>query len=198
MFRFYLFKYGLYAFIFAMIGASAYFNSKIIEAIFLFIAYIVMRYAFPKTWHSKSFYVCIFFSILTFWIAIPLTIPINISLFSCVIVGSLIGLILYHIKEYADSRILSLNQKIEIVAFKRKIKDLLSKNDDPLTVLLELCKKHELSERDTKIAIKYYIDRFKPKQIWMWCLDNNENIEYDSVRQLLWRINKKLYNKTTL
>ena len=57
------------------------------------------------------------------------------------------------------------------------------------------CADQNISERDTKVAIMYFIDRIRPKQIWEWLLDNHENMEYDSVYKLLNRLNKKIKNK---
>lgn len=61
--------------------------------------------------------------------------------------------------------------------------------------LLELCMECDISERDTKVAIMYYVERMRPKQIWNWLCDNREDIEYGSVYKLLNRLNKKLKNK---
>lgn len=61
--------------------------------------------------------------------------------------------------------------------------------------LLILCDECNISGRDTKIAVMYYIDRMKPKQIWCWLCDNREDIEYGSVYKLLYRLNKKLRTK---
>ena len=52
-----------------------------------------------------------------------------------------------------------------------------------------------ITERDTKIAVMYYVNRCTPKQIWEWLLNNNENMELDSVYKLLNRLNKKIKNK---
>lgn len=77
-------------------------NQKYIETAFLFVAFISLRYCFPKTFHSKSVYRCVFYSIVVFWIGIPHTLPIAISLFSSVIIGFIITFILYKIADYVD------------------------------------------------------------------------------------------------
>ena len=102
---FYIFKYFWYSVIFAGIFVSAYFNYKIIESIFLFVAYLVLRYAFPKTFHHNNFYKCIFWSIATFWVAIPNTMPITLSLFSSVLIGFVITFILYKVEDYVETKI---------------------------------------------------------------------------------------------
>ena len=41
----------------------------------------------------------------------------------------------------------------------------------------------------------FYIDRMKPKKIWYWICETNENIEYASVYKLITRLNKKINDK---
>lgn len=72
------------------------------------------------------------------------------------------------------------------------IEKLSAQEKDAKTILLEKCAAAKINERNTKIAIMYYIDRKTPKQIWQWLCENNENMEYDSVYILLNRLNKKI------
>lgn len=74
---------------------------KTIEAIFLFICFVTIRYSFPKTFHSTK-YKCIFYSIMLFAGMIQIVLPIEVSLFSSVFVSSLSCYILYLIKDYSD------------------------------------------------------------------------------------------------
>ena len=62
------------------------------------------------------------------------------------------------------------------------------------------CVKAKLSQRDTLIAHKYYVEHNTPKEIWLWLCQHKEYdaIEWDSVYQLLWRIGKKLKNAKNL
>lgn len=75
-----------------------------------------------------------------------------------------------------------------------KLKEILTKENNPKEVLLNSCRIAKLSKRDTEIAIKYYYDNWKAKEIWLWLCENKEydTIAWDSVSQLLWRIRKKL------
>lgn len=79
-------------------------NGKYIETAFLFLAFISLRYCFPKTFHSKSVYRCVFYSIVVFWVGIPHTLPIAVSLFSSVLIGFAITYILYKIADYVDCK----------------------------------------------------------------------------------------------
>ena len=101
-FKYYCFVTFAYLFIFGCIGFSAWINHREIEAIFLFVAYLMLRYAFPKTFHSKSFYRCIFYTIVMFWVAIPMVLPLCVSIFSSIAVGWFIGFVLYKLQDYID------------------------------------------------------------------------------------------------
>lgn len=100
--KFYAYKYGLYAFIFLMIFAFAFLLGKHIEAVFLFVAFVFVRYKFPKTFHHKSTYWCVFWSILAFWLCIATTIPIHYSILSSAVVALVLCFVLYKVQDYAD------------------------------------------------------------------------------------------------
>lgn len=105
MFGFYLFKYSLYSIIYLGIAVAGVLNQKYIETAFLFIAFISLRYCFPKTFHSKSVYRCVFWSIVIFWVAIPQTLPIAVSIFSSIVSGFLMTWGLYLIQDYLDCKV---------------------------------------------------------------------------------------------
>lgn len=105
MLGFYIFKFSMYALVFGCMGIAGYFNSKLLETAFLFLCYILLRFLTPKTFHSNNFYRCIFWSIVMFIVAIPMTLPLSISLFASVVMGYLISLVLYHIQDYIDLKI---------------------------------------------------------------------------------------------
>ena len=93
-----------------------------------------------------------------------------------------------------------IQDRLDLIAEKNKLVqqsiDLLaqlkSQEKDATTILLERCAIAGINERNTKIAVMYYIERKTPKQIWKWLCENNENMEIDSVYILLNRINKKI------
>lgn len=167
-FKFLAFKYGLYAFIFAMIGLCAYINDKMIEAIFLFVCYITLRYTFPKTWHSKNFYVCIFFSIISFWIAIPLSLNKNISIFSTVILGALMGYILFKVQDYLDIKAENTN----LITNKASLATENTQNNNinvhamDKVELYHYCRSKGLDEEDCRIAHFIFYERLKGKEFY--------------------------------
>ena len=99
---FYLFRYSAYLLIFACIFTFGYLTDKLVASIYLFIAYISLRYLFPKTWHSKSFLRCIFWSIVSFFVAIELTPELSVSILASIVVGIIFDAILHKVSDYCD------------------------------------------------------------------------------------------------
>lgn len=96
---------ALYLFIlFAIpVVAFAVIFDKYIEAIFLFVCFVTIRYSFPKTFHSTK-YKCVFYSIMMFWGMIYVVIPKEISLLCSVFVACFTCYILYLIRDYLDMK----------------------------------------------------------------------------------------------
>ena len=150
MFGFYAFKYGLYSIIYLGIAVCGLLNGKPVETAFLFVGFIALRYCFPKTFHSKSVYRCVFYSILIFAVAIPNTLPLCVSLFSSVLIGFLITYALYLIEDYVEFK-----TKKEL-----DIKDL---TVNELNEYLN----NSLITPEEKAAIKYHIlDNLKGEQFY--------------------------------
>jgi hypothetical protein len=111
--------------------------------------------------------------------------PIKYTLFNALAVAFVCCLILYLVA-------IETNEKKGLQAELKALKESLDKT--PKEQLLEKCKNANLSKRDTEISVLYYIEKWKPKDIWLWLCQSKEyeHIEWDSVHQLLWRIGNKL------
>lgn len=162
------------------------------DCLVFYIPFWYIRINFADTYHSDSWKHC------KMWTRIMLCsgafllfiLPIPYSLFNGLFVAFVCCLVLYLVA-------LETNEKKRIKKendiLHKQITELLDKEITPKDKLLKLCEEKGISERDTKIAVMYYIDRKKPKQILEWLCDNKENISQDSLYILLNRLNKKLY-----
>lgn len=121
----YLRMYGLSTFIILVISLCAFICDKVIEAFFMLISFFALRYKFEKTFHCQSTGNCTFLSISIFWVAIPFTLPIRISLFANTMVGFTICLLCYVAQCYVDN------------------KNLVAKKDKQISSMAELLKKYE-------------------------------------------------------
>ena len=98
----------------------AYFSDKIVEVLLFYLVWRVFRFAYPKVFHCKlntplmSIVGCLFCSILCFMIATKLMFPVNISIFSSVIVGICINYLLYKAQDYLELKKQVAKQTIDI------------------------------------------------------------------------------------
>ena len=114
------------------------------------------------------------FTIACFTIAIIIAFPINLSIISSVIVGIVISTFLFFLQYFLDL--------------------LKSKNTVDKETLIEKCKSLNYGELKTEIAIKFFVDKSKPKEVWRWlCEEKQENIEWDSVNKIKYRMKKELF-----
>jgi hypothetical protein len=83
--------------------------------------------------------------------------------------------------------------ELVIQELRERIKQLQNPNDE----FIAKCRKAKLSKRDTEIAIKCFVERLTPKEIWLWLCNSKEyeSIEWDSVYKLIVRIGNKLNMK---
>ena len=175
--RFFLYKSGLYSLIFLPIIGFAFLIGKHIESIFVFVAYLFIRYKFPKTYHDENAYVCVAWSIVAFLLSFAVVLPIKYSILSPLTVAFILCFVLYKIADYRE-----LKKKATVF-------NLSSCSESELK---SRCRGRNVSERDTRIAVLYFIEKQTPKQIWQYLCDNKEFIEWDSVYKLLNRLRKRL------
>lgn len=153
-----------------------------------------IRINFADTYHSDSWKHCKKWTriMLCVGVVVLWLLPVRYSLFNGLFVAFACCLVLYLVSLEVNEKKLIKKQNEELF---NQISELLDKQSDPKERLLKLCEEENISERDTKIAIMYYIDRMKPKQIWDWLCDNREDMELGSVYKLLNRLNKKIKEK---
>lgn len=171
---------------------------SIIYAIFdCFVYYLpfwYIRINFKDTYHSDRWEHCkkwtrimLCLGVFVLWI-----LPVKYSLFNGLFVAFGCCLILYLVSIEVNEKKLIIKQNKELQGY---ISNLLLKQENPKDKLLRVCREMDISSRDTIVADLYYIQKYKPKQIWHWLLENQQNMELDSVYKLLNRLNKKLLDK---
>ncbi len=152
----------------------AWLTNKIINTAIILVSYSFTRWIFPITYHAKTNKGCLIFSIVCFSIATIIVLPIQLSLISSVGMGALISAVLYYIQYF-----------IEL-----KKKPILSERE----VIIAKCRALKYNQLKTELAIKFFVENEKPKEVWEWlCNDKHEYIEWDSVKQLKWRMKKELF-----
>ena len=173
--KFRLFQAATYGIVFATIALMAVITGKYIETIGLFVSFVSLRYAFAKTWHSKSFWNCIFISCVVFVLAIGFVPNKSISLLACVTLGLSIDFIAYKYKDYDDMR-LELNKPFNVDACTE-------------AELLTRCRQIGLSDENTKLAVEFFIKKTRQSAIADFLCINEKSVQIRKKR-LRQKLNK--------
>lgn len=163
------------------------------DCLVFYLPFWYIRINFASTYHSDSWKHCKMWTriMLCLGVFVLWVLPVEYSLFNGLFVAFACCLVLYLVSlEVAEKKRIA-KENVELHS---RITELLDREVSPKDKLLKLCEEKNISERDTKIAVMYYIDRCTPKQIWQYLCANKMDITWDSVYKLLNRLNKKLNN----
>lgn len=162
-----------YAVLFTSIFAFGWLCSKLLETLFIVVGYSATRFLVPKIKHFDTAQKCISISTMTFMFAIAIIcIPKNISVLWSIGVGAIIPIVMYIESLLFDP----------VVSEKEK--------------LIQLCKEHNYNELKTQMAVKFFHDKEKPKDVWLWlCETQSQPIGWDTVKQTKYRMKKELFPK---
>lgn len=148
--------------------------NKVINTVIILMSYGATRWVFPLTYHAKTDRGCIMFSIGCFSIAIIIALPINLSIIASVVVGMVISTVLFFLQYFLDLRA--------------------SKQVSDKDTFVVKCKELGYGDLKTEMAIRFFVDKAKPKEVWQWlCEEKHEYIEWDSVKKIKYRMKKELF-----
>ena len=164
----------------AFVLFCAWLFDKYVEAVMFCVAHFVIRKNFDKQYHCGTTSLCLSMTFTIAFFGIASILPVAISLLSTIPMCYFISWVGYIAQDRLD--ILALNKKLKEIYYNEK-EDLLVK-----------CRKANLSQRDTEIAVMYFYEKKTPKGIWLWLCQHKiyEPIEWDSVYVILNRIGKKI------
>jgi hypothetical protein len=122
--------------------------------------------------HCASIFACMALSTLICWFGLYLSMPIHISLISNVVVGVMFAIITWHIQDIIDLKSKSTRKER----------------------LIEKCKQLNYNTIKTEIAVKFFIDKEKPKDVWNWICENRPMaMSWDSLYNLKSKMKKDLF-----
>lgn len=178
--KFKLFQLSTYGIVFSAIILVSALTGKYIEAIAFFVAFVSLRYAFPKTYHSSSFWKCIFISVKVIAFAILFTPNKNISILASILFGLIVDFTAYKYKDYLD--------------LMQVVNKPFSIHNCTESELVARCKALNYNELKTQMAVKFFVQKQKPKQVWQWLCETQENpLQWDSVIQIKYLMKKDLF-----
>ena len=105
-----------------------------------------------KSWHSDRLSVCSMVTFTSFFILTKISLPLEVSMFCCILLGMCFAVILY--KAYGIK--VKVDRYDAIYAF-----DLETCTEEQLAERASIC---GLSKEETEIAIKLFIDKLKAKE----------------------------------
>lgn len=164
----------------AAIFIPALIFNKWLEAVVFFVCHWLIREQFPKQYHHIVLAMCRLITSAVFFFGVSFVLPKELSLFSAIPICYLISWVGFTKKQADDYEV--------------QCERLREKYCNEKENLLVKCRKANLSQRDTDIALLYFYERKTPKEIWLWLCEHKvyEPIEWDSVYVVLNRIGKKI------
>lgn len=122
--------------------------------------------------HCASIFACMIASTLICLFGLYISLPMAVSLISNTVVGVGFAIITWYIQDIIN------------------IKQRLNEKDN----LISRCKAHNYNELKTEIAVKFFIDKQKPKDVWLWlCETQDFPMSWDSVKNLKHKMRKDLF-----
>lgn len=170
-----IFLIGIEIIILIAILGGAWFINKLLLAPPLIIAFRLGRLKIETKYdifHMATIFGCMIVSTSICLFGLHLSLPISVSLVSNIIIGVGFAIITWHIQDIIELK-KRLNEKDNLIA---------------------RCKEHNYDDLKTQIAVKFFIDKEKPKQVWLWlCETQKYPMEWDSVKTLKYRMKKDLF-----
>lgn len=122
--------------------------------------------------HCKTILACMILSVAICLVGLYISLPISVSFVSNILVGVGFALLTWIIQDVIDLK-KSVGEKDNLIA---------------------RCKFLGYNDLKTQIAIKFFIDKEKPKDVWLWLCETQEHpMEWDSVKNLKYKMKKDLF-----
>lgn len=173
--EFYFVRTFLYFLIFSTIFTHAYLVGKVGEGITMLIAYSLLRWCFPTTWHHKKTLNCAVYSIMIFTTLNNLALPFAVSILSSVVLALALTYGLY---------------KLQVLLDNQTVIRYFCTDDCTEEELLARCKEIHLSEENTKLALEFFVKKTKQSKIADDLCINEKSVQIRKKR-LKEKLNKK-------
>lgn len=123
-------------------------------------------------YHCATILACMCLSTLICLFGTYISLPSTISLISNTVVGVGFAIVTWLVQDILNIK-KSINAKDELIA---------------------KCKAHGYNDLKTQLAIKFFIDKEKPREVWLWLCETQDNpMEWDSLYNLKSKMKKDLF-----
>lgn len=127
-------------------------NNMLFETAIMIVVFWISRSTMGKSWHSDRLSVCSMVTFTSFFILTKISLPLEASMFCCILLGMCLAFILY--KAYGIK--VKVDRYDAIYAF-----NLETCTEEQLTERASIC---GLSKEETEIAIKLFVEKLKAKE----------------------------------
>lgn len=139
----------------------AWIFNRWIEGTMFCIAHLSIRQAFQHQFHFDVTAYCLSLTLAIIWFAIPVTLPVSISLLSSIPIAFVICYLGYIAQDRVEQ--IKLNKELNEILDKIKDKDIYTMDKDELYVH---CRNRGLDDVECKIAYYVIIERLKGKELY--------------------------------
>ena len=136
---------------FILVGAFCYFiNNALIQYLFIFVSFVLLRFVFGQSYHSKAIIKCTTLAIVIFTLSTRIALPTWLSVLSNMLIGGLIAymmFVMYHFIRYTTAQGITIMRGMDKEALK------------------EICVVNNLSPVEEGILMDFYCNRWKIPKI---------------------------------
>jgi hypothetical protein len=174
-FGFRLFLLLVEAIILVAILGGAWLMDKLLIAPPLIVAFRLTRVKIEKKYavlHLATISACMCASTAICWFGTYISLPQSLSLISNIMVGVIFAIATWKIQEFID------------------LKHKYGEKEE----LIHKCRSLNYNPLNTEIAVKFFYEHQKPKDVWLWLCETQENpISWDSVKNLKYKMKNDLF-----
>ena len=165
----------------AFIFTCAWLFDKYAEAVMFCLAHFFVRKPFEKQYHCGTTAICLMTTLTIAFFGIATVLPVSVSLLSTVPICFGISWVGYIAQD-----------RLDLLVVNKKLREASEKS--PTDELIARCKAHNYNELKTQMAVRFFILKEKPKDVWLWlCETQDFPMEWDSVKHTKYIMKKELF-----
>lgn len=165
----------------AFVFSCAWLFNKYAEAVMFCLSHFFIRKPFEKQYHCGTTAICLMTTLTIAFFGIATVLPVAASLLSTVPICFGISWVGYIAQD-----------RLDLYVVNKKLREGNAKS--PTEELIARCKAHNYNELKTQMAVRFFILKEKPKDVWLWlCKTQEFPMEWDSVKHTKYIMKKELF-----
>ena len=166
----------VYAIVFGSIALCSWLFNRWVEGAMFCIAHTCIRNAFDKQFHFHKTAYCLCLTLAIIWFAIPITLPIAISILSSIPIAFGICLLGYVVQD-----------RVDLLAYKRK-HEMFNLKTCTKEELINACNELGYNQDKQDLAAMFFVSKLSNYQVWQRLCANQKNVDIETVKKYKYRI----------